>query len=75
MPNLVPLSTQMKTLSIQAFDSDRSVCMVAICYSGPISMVTANEKLLVEKVGRWRDRQTHTSKDSARHADHLYIIF
>ena len=39
----------MKVFSIQALDSDCSVCMAAICYSEPISAVPTNEELLVEK--------------------------
>ena len=34
---------------MQALDSDRSVCMSALCFSGPISSVPANEQLLSEK--------------------------
>ena len=40
---------QMKKFSIEAFDSDRSVCMTAKCYSGPISAVPTNEQLLSEE--------------------------
>ncbi len=40
---------QMKEFSIQALDSDCSVCMAAICYSDPISAVPTNEQLLCEK--------------------------
>ena len=49
MPNLVKISRQKKKLYIQALDADRSVCLAAICYSGPISAVPNNEQLLVEK--------------------------
>ena len=49
MSNFVKKSSQMKMLSVQALDSDRSVCMTAICYSSLISAVPANEQLLEEK--------------------------
>ena len=49
MPNFVKFSRLLKKFSIQVLDSDRSVCMSAICYSGPISAVTTNEQLLMEK--------------------------
>ena len=43
------LSRQMKKSSMQALDSDRSACMAAICYSGPISAVPTNEQHFGEK--------------------------
>ena len=39
----------MKEFPIQTLDSDCSVFMAAICYSGPISVVPTNEQLLCEK--------------------------
>ena len=39
----------MKEFSIQVLASDLSVCMAAICYSNPISVVPTNEWLLGEK--------------------------
>ena len=54
MPNLVKISRRMKRFSTQlALDSDRSVCMTAMCYSGPISAVPINEPLLGEKSRVW----------------------
>ena len=44
MPNFVKILRQIKKFPIQELDSDRSVCMAAICYSGP-----TNEQLLSEK--------------------------
>ena len=35
--------------SMQALDFDSSVCIAAICYSGPISDIPTNEQLLGEK--------------------------
>ena len=49
MPNFVKIPCQMKEFSIQALDSDRSVNMAAICYSGPISAVSTIEQFLSEK--------------------------
>ena len=49
MPNCVKIPRQMKEFSIQTLDSDCSVCMAAICYSGPISAVPTNEQLLGKK--------------------------
>ena len=49
MPNFVKISRQMKKLSIQVLDYDRSVCMATICNRGPISSVSTNESLLGEK--------------------------
>ena len=49
MPNFVKIPRQMKEFSIQVLNSDCSVCMAAICYSGPISAVPTNEQLLSEK--------------------------
>ena len=46
MPNFLKIPRQMKEFSIQALNSDRSVCMAAICYSGPMS---AKEQLLSKK--------------------------
>ena len=43
------ISRQMKKFSIQTLDSDRSDCMAAICYSGPITAVPTNEQFLGEK--------------------------
>ena len=43
------ISRKKKKFSIQALVSDRSVCMAAICYSGPISMVSTNKQFLGEK--------------------------
>ena len=40
---------QLKRFLIQALDYDCSVCMAAICYSGPISAVPTNEQLLSEE--------------------------
>ena len=40
---------QIKKFSIQVHDSDCSVCMVAICYSGMISTFLRNEQLLSEE--------------------------
>ena len=48
MPNFVKITRQMKD-SIQTLDSDCSICMAAICYSGPISAVPINEQLLCWK--------------------------
>ena len=39
----------MEEFSIKALDSDCSVFMAAICFSGPISAVPTNELLLSEK--------------------------
>ena len=47
MPNCVKIFFQIK-FPIQRLNSDRSVCMSVICYSGPISAVPTNEKLLGE---------------------------
>ena len=44
------ISRAVKKFSIQAADFDRSVCMAAICYNGPISAVLTNEQLLGEKM-------------------------
>ena len=49
MPNFVKISCQMKELSIQAFYTDCSVYMAAICNSGPISAVPTNEHFLGEE--------------------------
>ena len=49
MPNFVKIPRQMKKFSMQALDSDCSVCMAAICYSGPILDVLINEQLLSEE--------------------------
>ena len=49
MPNFVKISRQIKEFSIQVLDSDCSVCMAAICYSGPIWAVPTNEQLLSEE--------------------------
>ena len=40
---------QIKKFSIQVVDSDCSVCMAAIWYSGPISVVPTNEQFFSEK--------------------------
>ena len=40
---------QIKNFPIQVLDSDSSVLMAAICYSGPISAVPTNEQLHSEK--------------------------
>ena len=49
MPNFVKISFQIKKFFMQARDSDRSVCMAAICYSGPISAVSTYYQLFVKK--------------------------
>ena len=49
MPNFVKIPRQMKEFSVQTLDSDCSVYMAAICYSGPISAVPTNEQLLCKK--------------------------
>ena len=49
MPNFVKIPRQIKKFLIQVLDSDCSVCMVAICNSGPISAVPTNEQLLSEE--------------------------
>ena len=49
MPNFVKIPRQIKEFFIQTLDSDCSVCMAAICYSGPIAAVPTNEQLLCEK--------------------------
>ena len=43
------ISRQMKKFSIQVLDSDCSVCMTAVCYSGAISAIATNEQLFGEK--------------------------
>ena len=48
LPNFMKISRQMEKFSIQELDSDCSVCMAAICYSGPISAIPTNEQLLSE---------------------------
>ena len=50
MPNFVKIPRQMKEFSIQVLYSDRSICMTAICYSGPILVVPINEQLLKKKI-------------------------
>ena len=45
MPNFVKILRQIK----KVLDSDCSVSMASICYSGPISTVPTNEQLLSEK--------------------------
>ena len=45
MPNFVNIPPQMKQFSIQALDSDCSVCMAAICYSGPLTAIPTNEQI------------------------------
>ena len=49
MPNFVKISRQMKKLSIQALDSNRPVCMAAICFNGPMLALPTNEQLFREK--------------------------
>ena len=49
MLNLVQISRRIKTFSVQALYSDRSVCMAAICYKSSISAVSTNEQLLSEE--------------------------
>ena len=49
MSKFVKLLRQIKKFPIQALNSDSSVCVAAICYSGPISVVPTNEHLLSEK--------------------------
>ena len=49
MPNFVKIPRQIKEFPIRTLDSDCSVCMAAICYSGPISAVPTTEQLLGEK--------------------------
>ena len=44
MPNFVNIPRQMKKFSIPALDSDRSICLAAICFSGPMSAVPTNEQ-------------------------------
>ena len=39
----------MKISSIQTLDTDHSVCMAAICYSGPKSVALTNDQFLHEK--------------------------
>lgn len=39
----------MKELSSQALYFDLLLCMVAICYSGQITVVPANEQTIIEK--------------------------
>ena len=46
---IVKISCQIKKFSIQEFDFDRLVCMVNICYSGPILAVPTNVQLFAEK--------------------------
>ena len=43
------ISSNKKKMFIQRLDSDRSVCISAICYSVTISAVTTNERLLAKK--------------------------
>ena len=43
------LPPQMKKFSIQALDSDRSVYMAGISYSGPITSTQTDEQFLAEK--------------------------
>ena len=43
------ISRQMKKFFMQALDSDCSVCMAAISYSGPVSAVPTNKQLLGKK--------------------------
>ena len=50
MPNYVKISHQIKKFTIQVSDSDCSVNMAAICYSGPILAVPTNEQLLTKKI-------------------------
>ena len=84
MPSFVKISCQIKTFFIQEFDFDRSVCMIAIFYSGSVSAVATKEQLLGQKrtsakfhiniskteclVRVYSDRETDVCR-----ADHLYI--
>ena len=49
MLNFAKISRQMKEFSIKALDFARSVCIAAICYSGPILAMPTNVQLLGEK--------------------------
>ena len=73
MPNFVKIARQIKKFSIQALDSDRLVCMPAICCSGPITAVATNEQILGEKrtrakfqidIDKWTYGQTEIIKSS-----------
>ena len=49
----------MKKFSMQALDSERSVCMGAVCYSGPMSAIPTNGQLLGKKrIGAKFQRKT-----------------
>ena len=63
----------MQKFSIQTLDSDCSVCMAAICYSGPISAVPTNEQLRGKKktcskfqidISKTEDGQTDIAKST-----------
>ena len=54
--------------SLEELDSDRSVCMTAICYSGPIPAIPTRSRT-------YRQTDGHGLIDSARHADHLCKYF
>ena len=49
MQDLLQICCQINKFSIQDLGFDRSVCMAAIRYSGPISELPTNEQLLAEK--------------------------
>ena len=78
------MSCQMEKYSIQGLDSDRSVCMTTIYYSGLISAVPTNEQLLGESakfqidtskteelVGIYTDRQADMAKSYRPHIQHI----
>ena len=58
----------MKKCSIKGLDSERLVCMAALCYSGPISAVSTNEQLLGEKGCKVSNRYLENWETSA----HIY---
>ena len=49
MLNFVKISRQIKKFSIQELNFERSVCMAAICFSGPITAIPTNEQHLEVK--------------------------
>ena len=85
VPNFVKILCQIKKFSIEEVYFDCSVCMAAICYSGPLSAVPTNVQLLGEKrtcvkfmIDISKTERlvcVYTEINSAHHVNHLCIDF
>ena len=69
MPNFVKITRQMKEFSIQSLDSDRSVCMAAICYSHPIKTISSGITLLPLRITHDKFREDIKSNKKVKSPD------